>query len=185
MTFTKRGWPDNVPEPLRPYWRRRHELTIEDDCLLWGTRVVVPQQLRANLLEELHRDHSGMSCMKTVARSYLWWPGLDAEIEKLVQGCQSCQAVKNSPSAAALHPWSWPARPWKRVHLDFAGPMEGSMLLLAVDAHSKWPEIQIMSSTTAIKTIEVVRTVFALYRQERIQGGSLGAEAPPPSAKTT
>ena len=163
MTFTRRGWPDNVTEPLRPYWRRRHELTIEDDCLLWGSRVVVPQKLRVKLLEELHRDHSGMSRMKSVARSYIWWPGLDEEIERLVRGCQSCQAVKNAPPAAALHPWSWPTQPWRRVHLDFAGPVEGSMLLLAVDAHSKWPEIQLMSSTTAVKTIEVLRTMFARY----------------------
>ena len=154
ITFTRCGWPDNVTEPLRPYWRRRHELTIEDDCLLWGSRVV-PQKLRVKLLEELHRDHSGMSRMKLVARSYIWWPGLDEEIERLVRGCQSCQAVKNAPPAAALHPWSWPTQPWRRVHLDFAGPVEGSMLLLAVDAHSKWPEIQLMCSTTAVKTIEV------------------------------
>ena len=163
MTYTRRGWPDKISEPLRPYWRRRLDLTIEDDCLLWGARVVVPQKLREKLLEELHRDHAGMTRMKSVSRSYLWWPGLDAEIEKLVQGCKSCQEVKNSPPATALHPWSWPTQPWKRVHLDFAGPVEGVMLFLAVDAHSKWPEIEIMSSTTAIKTIEVLRKMFARH----------------------
>ena len=163
ISYTKRGWPSRFAEPLRPYWRRRDELTIESDCLLWGSRVVVPQKLREKLLEELHRDHSGMSRMKTIARSYMWWPGLDGEIEKLVRGCQSCQAVKNSPPSSPLQPWSWPVRPWKRVHLDFAGPVEGVMLLLAVDAHSKWPEIQIMSSTTALKTIEVLRMMFSRY----------------------
>ena len=61
MEFTTRGWPDEIPESLRPYWRRRLELTIEDDCLLWGTRVMVPLKLREKLLEELHRDHAGMS----------------------------------------------------------------------------------------------------------------------------
>ena len=40
--------------------------------------------------------------IRGVAQSYLWWPGLDAEIEKLVQGCKSCQEVKNSPPATAL-----------------------------------------------------------------------------------
>ena len=106
-----------------------------------------------------------MSRMKSVARSYIWWPGLDEEIERLVRECQSSQALKNARPAAALHPWSWPTPPWRRVHLDFAGPVEGSILLLAVDAYSKWPEIyvQLMSSTTAVKTIEVLRTVFARY----------------------
>ena len=163
VRYTKHGWPTEVQNPLRPFWNRRDELTVEDDCLLWGSRVVVPQKLRGKLLNELHRDHSGMSRMKAVARSYMWWPGLDGEIETLVRGCQPCQSVKNAPPAANLQPWTWPAKPWKRVHLDFAGPFEGSMFLLAIDAHSKWPEIHIMPSTTVQKTLEVLRNMFARY----------------------
>ena len=163
LKYTKRGWPTEIKDAIRPYWNRRDKLTIEDDCLLWGGRVVVPQKLRAKLLRELHRDHSGMSQMKAIARSYLWWPGLDREIEEMVHGCQSCQSVKNAPPGASLQPWTWPSQPWKRVHLDFAGPVEGSMFLLVVDVHSKWPEIHAMSSTTVKKTIEVLRNIFVAY----------------------
>ena len=45
--------------------------------LFWGIRVVVPGKLRGKLLEELHRDHPGISCMNAIARGYMWWPGLD------------------------------------------------------------------------------------------------------------
>ena len=54
--------------------------------------------------------------------------------------CTACQQVKQAPTAAPLHPWIWPSRPWQRVHVDFAEPFLGSMYLIAVDAHSKWPE---------------------------------------------
>ena len=37
------------------------------------------------------------------------------------------------------------------------------MFLLLVDAHSKWPEIVEMSSTTADTTIAILRCVFAAY----------------------
>ena len=53
---------------------------------------------------------------------------------------------------APLQPWVWPAG----VHLDFAGPFQGSMFLLAVDAHSKWPEVNVMKETTAAKIIDVL-----------------------------
>ena len=67
--------------------------------------------------------------------------------------CLSYQAVKQSPAAAPLHPWVWPSRPWKQVHVDFAGPFMGKMFLLDVDAHSKWGEVYPMLRTTTIKTM--------------------------------
>ena len=51
--------------------------------------------------------------MKAVARSYFWYPGLDKDIEDCTRRCVSCQAVKNAPPAAPLHPWLWPAQPWQ------------------------------------------------------------------------
>ena len=43
-----------------------------------------------------------------------------------------------------VHFWEWPATPWQRIHVDFAGPFVGRMFLIIVDAHSKWPEVEIM-----------------------------------------
>ena len=60
-----------------------------------------------------------------------------------------------------MHPW--PAKPWQRVHIDFAGPFCQKMYLLAVDAHSKWPEVFEMTQTTTAKTITVLRHLFASY----------------------
>lgn len=43
LSYTKRGWPNQIGEVLHPLWDRRHELIIEDNHLLWGGRVVVPK----------------------------------------------------------------------------------------------------------------------------------------------
>ena len=161
--YVREGWPSGLPDEFKPYLNRRQELSTEGDCLMWGKRVVIPQKLRGRMVEELHRGHPGMARMKSVARSYLWWPGLDKELEECVQNCVSCQAVKSVPAPAPLHPWVWPDKPWKRVHLDFAGSFMGRMYLIAVDAHSKWPEVIEMTSTTAQKTITELRRIFAAY----------------------
>ena len=144
LLYLRQGWPASVPAELQPFSSRRLELTVESQCLLWGIRVVVPQKLRASVLQELHSDHGGMVRMKSVARSYFWWPGLDKDVEGIVKSCQSCQAVKSAPNSAPLHPWVWPEHPWQRVHIDFAGPFKGRMFFLLIDAHSKWPEIHEM-----------------------------------------
>ena len=54
-----------------------------------------------------------------------------------------------------------PARPWQCVHVDFVGPCMGSMFLVVVDAHSKWVEVIMMSSTTSEWTITKLRKLFA------------------------
>ncbi len=70
--YVREGWPvDNDPE-VKPFKHRKQELSMEGDCLLWGNRIMVPKKLRAHLVEELHRDHPGVTRMKSLARSYLW-----------------------------------------------------------------------------------------------------------------
>eukprot|EP00731_Ephydatia_muelleri_P017067 Em0010g165a len=159
----QQGWPGVVSDDLKPYLSRQAELGTEGGCILWGIRVVVPQALQSKVLGELHKNHPGVVRMKALARSYVWWPGLDNDIEHHVKNCQPCQTVRNSPPSAPLHPWLWPTRPWQRVHVDFAGPFQGKMFLLVVDAHSKWPEVVNMTTTSAQCTIEELRRMFASY----------------------
>ena len=45
----------------------------------------------------------------------------------------------------------------------FSGPLYGRTYLIIVDAHSKWPEVFAMPSTTTSKTIEVLRQLFSTY----------------------
>ena len=163
LRYTKRGWPTEVPDTLKPFWYHRSELSIEGNCILRGTRVIVPSKLREEVLKELHRSHIGIVRMKMLARSYVWWPKLDSEIEKMVKSCIPCQETKNAPAVAPLHPWIWPMRPWQRIHIDFAGPMNGQSFLIVVDSHSKWPEVIEMKSTTATATIKELRRLFAMY----------------------
>ena len=101
--------------------------------------------------------------MKSLARMYVWWPGIDANIEDLVKCCENCQAVRSMPPLAPLQPWSWPSRPWSRLHLDFARPFLGKMFLIVIDAYSKWIEAFITSSSTSSVVIEELKTTFARF----------------------
>ncbi len=128
-----------------------------------GGIVIVPQKLRSRLVDELHRDHPGVVRMKAVAHSYFRWPGLDRKLEERARSCVSCRAVKSNPAPAPLHPWLWPAKPWQRVHMDFAGPFIGKTFLIAIDAHLKWAEVIETQTTTAGRTITELRRLFASY----------------------
>ena len=117
LEYTLVGWPNHVTEEkLKPYFTRRNELTADQGCVLWGMRVIIPPLLRNRLLQGLHEEHHGIVYMKAIARSYLWWPNLDAEIELMVKNCEVCQSVRKAPPRAPLYLWRWPTRVWQRVH---------------------------------------------------------------------
>ncbi len=146
LRYVREGWPTQIPDEFKAYHNRQHQITIEHECLLWGIRVIIPTSLRQKLLEALHEGHPGVVRMKAIARSYMWWSGLDKDVENQAKSCLPCQEQKSNPPAAPLHTWQWPTTPWKRIHTDFAGPFLGKMFLIVVDAHSKWPEVIMMST---------------------------------------
>ena len=115
------------------------------------------------MLEEIHEGHTGIVKMKSIARIHVWWPKIDADIESTVSGCIACQENSRDPVRAPIHPWEPPRQPWRRIHVDFAGPFEGHMWLIVVDAHTKWPEVIAMKTTTASNTITALRSLFARY----------------------
>ena len=157
------GWPEKIQDKeIQPYFSRLSELSVHQGCLLWGSRVVVPNKYRQDILEELHDTHPGIVRMKGLGRSYVWWPGLDEAIEKTVKECLTCQQLGNKPSTANLNPWEWPTKPWDRVHIDYAGPVEGKMILIIVDSTTKYIDAHVMSTSTASATIDKLRHTFAL-----------------------
>ncbi len=152
-----------VPEQLRFYHTKQEEFTIEDGCLLRGTRVVIPSKYQEQVLAELHMDHPGMVRMKSLARLHVWWCTLDQDIEQTVRDCHECQTNRCKFPLKVSNPWAWPTRPWQRIHVDFAGPMEGMSYLIVVDAKSKWMEIIPMSSTTTTATLRALRFHFSVH----------------------
>ena len=102
--------------------------------------------------------HLGMNKMQALARSFVWWPREDT-----ARACNGCQQTQRTPQTAPLHPWEWPAQPWQRIHIDYAGQFLEQMWLIVVDAHSKWPEVIPMSTTTATQTIKTLRKLSAQF----------------------
>ena len=122
--------------------------------------VVVPSRGWKAVLQELHQGHHGMTRMKWM---YVWWPNLEKDIENSVQACSQCQEQQSAPSLAPLHPWKWPSRPWSRIHMDFASPFRGKMILVVIDSHSKWIEAFPTNSSTSQTVLQHSRTLFAQF----------------------
>lgn len=161
MMFVQNGWPEKLNEndkDLERFFHHREELLIVNDVLMWGIRVVIPEKLKEKMLLQLHACHLGIVRMKALARSHIYWPRIDKDIESMCRSCSPCNANRPDPASAPLHPWQYPERPMQRVHMDLAGPFKGKMWLILMDAHTKWPEVFDMKNNTT--TAEVKKKVF-------------------------
>ena len=128
---------------------------------MWGSQVIIPEKLREDIIELLHCTHLGISSTKALARSYVWFPGLDEEIERKVKHCEACQLHQKNPKLAVPHPWTHPTTPWERIHIDFCTFLSKQWLII-VDAYSKWLEVVNMGQNTkSSKLIEKLRVVFS------------------------
>ena len=105
--FVQNGWPSTKLSPdFQPFITKRDELSIADNCLLWGSHLVIPHSGRKFLLDEIHEAHPGVSRMKSRARMLMWWPNMDKDIENKVKSCSVCHISRPLPPSAPLQPWS-------------------------------------------------------------------------------
>lgn len=141
-------------------------MSADQGCLLWGLRVIIPPTLQVRMLKELHSAHAGIIKMKAVARSIMWWPKLDQEIEAAIGKCDSCAEQRSLPPRASLHSWPWAPHPMQRIHIDFAS-IDQFQVLIIIDAHSKWLDAIPLSVTIAVVTIGVLRRFFCQFWHTR------------------
>lgn len=161
--YVKNEWPPtkSIEPEMKRFYANHESLCIVDGCLLLADRLVIPKQYQKRCLEQLHRGHPGIARMKAISRSFVYWPSLDHDIVHFVNACPHCASVARSPPHSPPVPWPKTAGPWQRVHIDFAGPVEGDHFLVVVDSFSKWPEIIRMRTISATATIAALRGLFA------------------------
>lgn len=124
---------------------------------------MIPYRYRAAVLKEIHEAHMGIVKMKALARSYVWWPCIDKDIELLAKQCKTCAKFSDLSPKTPLTVWNWPKDVWTRLHADFFGPCCGSNFFVIEDATSKWIECFEVKNMTSCTTIKIFRGLFARY----------------------
>jgi len=118
-TYCSEGWNDkhSVNDAINAYWSSRGELTVVQNILLKGTRIVISSSMRLEILDKIHEGHQGIVKCRERAKSYVWWPGLSREIQDLVQQCRTCTLQRdNKPEPLIATPL--PDCPWQIVATD-------------------------------------------------------------------
>ena len=110
-----------------------------------------------------HNCHPEMSRMKSLTRSFVWLLNIDHDIEIIVKSCHECTVNQKNPSAAPIHAWEYPFKPWERTHIDYARPFLNKMFLIELDSFWKWIDVVVMNNSTSVATTEQLRKIFATH----------------------
>ena len=146
----------------KTFHRLSNELCISDGLLLRGERIVIPDKLRERIIELAHTSHQGIVKTKQFLRETVWFPGIDQMVERRIKDCLPCQATTAGGHREPLKMTPLPDGPWKQVAIDFAGPFPGGeYILVVIDEYSRFPEVEILYSTSANATIPKLDAIFA------------------------
>ena len=94
LHYIREGFPEHqhqLPEDCRSFWGVRNLLSVDEDLIVYGCRLVIPARMRREVLSQLHEAHQGSVRTKQRARLSVYWPGIDNDIDNIIHSCKHCQ----------------------------------------------------------------------------------------------
>ncbi|NJL71582.1 MAG: DDE-type integrase/transposase/recombinase [Candidatus Competibacteraceae bacterium] len=154
---------DHPARQLKSIWSEMGILETEKGSLLVldGHRIIVPKQARPRILSELHKSHQGLVKTRAQAKLYYFWPGLNKDIEKIIQSCQACQAYQPSQQIEPLI--STEAEyAMQQVGLDLF-ELDSIHYFLMVDRFSGYPFVQRLQKTDTEAIAAILKGWFSQF----------------------
>lgn len=153
------GWPRGK---CAQYYNIRTELSVVKGFLLRQDRIIIPQSLRQEMLKKLHEGHLGAEKCKRRARTAIYWPGINADIDKMVSTCDTCLKHHAKQQKEPMIITDPPDGPWQKVGTDLFF-LDGRNYLLVIDYLSNYPEIALLSNTSSACVITHMKSIFARH----------------------
>lgn len=157
---------EQVKNELKNFRKIRNELTLTDDqqIILKGSRIVIPEILQKVSINIAHVGHQGIQKTKTLLRSKVYFKNIDKLVEQKISNCLACQAVEKQIKSTPLKNTQIPDNVWDVVNVDYLGPLpSGQYLFVLIDQRSRFPLVDFTKSTNANNAISSLSRTFSMY----------------------
>ena len=153
-------WTDPIVQGFKNI---KDELSIYNGIILRGNRIVIPNSLQEKAVDLAHIGHQGIGKTKALIREKVWFSGIDKMVENKIRNCLACQATTTrQETREPVKSTVLPKAPWKEISIDFCGPFpSGDCLLVVIDDYSRFPEVEILTSTSARAVIPKLDAIFS------------------------
>ena len=138
----------NLLTDLQEFWNFRDTLSIKNGLITCGSRIIVPHEMRVEMLQYIHEGHQGNT---------VFWPKITYDIQELIERCIIYQEHGKSQSIIGttqeLPPFPWHTLAidifyWKRV--DF---------LIVTDVFSKYFLVRKLANSSSAAVCAEIATI--------------------------
>ncbi|XP_062558245.1 uncharacterized protein K02A2.6-like [Armigeres subalbatus] len=164
------GWPSRpqeAPDRVQVFWKYKDDLSVQGGIVYRNDRILVPSNLRSEILKRLHASHSGIEATMKLARDTVFWPGINRDIKERIQNCNICIKYSSSQQHQPMQTHQIPNYPFQKVSMDLCEVHSGDkkhVYLITVDHFSDFIEVdELKRGATAGIVIEKCRQNFARY----------------------
>lgn len=121
IEFINYGWPTKkelISDYVKPYYGSAEELHVMDVLVFKANKLVVPENLRKEMITKIYYNHLGLEKCKNRAREIMYCPFMSKEIEDVILNCHLCNSYKKVQIREPLMPREVPDEPWQMVGMD-------------------------------------------------------------------
>ena len=165
ITYIEMGWPNKkmkVHMSVKQFWPIKEELSVIGDIVFKGERIIIPRSVRKTILANLHQAHLGIEKTKLRARETVFWPGINNDIEQVVQSCNICLESRNMHAKEPMLTSVIPEYPFEIVGTDLFF-WNGQEYIIVVDYYSRFWEIERLRKTDSSVIIQKLKAIFSRY----------------------
>lgn len=164
-TTILRGWPESK-EQLDPavqlYFPFREDLSVQNGIIFKGERVVIPYELRGEIVNRVHSSHLGIQGCLRRARESVYWQNMNRDIEEFIRKCSVCSTYQDDQQREPLISHEIPNRPWQILGSDLF-EFNDKNYLITVDYYSNFFEVDRIEDKTTKSVIPKLKAHLARH----------------------
>lgn len=113
ISLIRTDWPKKMAHlpSLQGFYMARAHLSESGGLVLYQDRIVIPDLQRAEVLQHIHEGHQGLTKCRERATMSVWWPGISADIAKIVKTCTFCMEHRPTQKRETLRTTPLPEGP--------------------------------------------------------------------------
>ena len=151
-----------MPLCIQSYWPYCDELTTQNGIIYRGTRVIIPPEMRQQMLERAHASHLGQQYIISTAREIMYWPQMHNDLIRTVKEFNICHEDQPAQSAEMVMPHPVPTTPWQSVSSD-CFELNNDHYVVLVDSYSGYTDFAQLKNMSRKAFVDVIKPIFATH----------------------